>query len=233
MPTGRHLPRGLKILMVIMALSVILLGVLISQGFLESKSEPAVTGGETVPTDRPDIPNVPFVAPAPTDTVVTGAIDAVGSGQGQDELYLVQKKGEKVTNTKLVIDEHSYCNMGSGGLPCIAMSITYSMAFGGKRALVDGNTEGDSIRVRRLRILDESETARVMPAGIVYIPWMQARTMILNCETNGLMQSHEGLVFITDKNGKKMTAVEPVIDEVFKVTQEASATCPDIKIGTE
>jgi hypothetical protein len=230
MPTGRHLSSQNKALAIVVALIVIGVGLMFMFGDFAQKSEPALTGENTgeVPA-----PGTPFLEPAPTDTVVTGAIDAVGTGQGQDELILVQKKGEVVTNTKLILDDHSYCNMGTGGLPCMAMSVTYSTAFGGKRALVDGNKEGDSIRVRRLRVEDGDAMPRVTAAGSVYIPWVRMHDMILNCEAQSLMQTHEGLVTMKTKTDKTYVAVEPVIDEVFKTANEAGAACGSIGLGTE
>lgn len=228
MPTGRHLSKRGKAFASVAALLAIIVGVCVALGAFEApKSEPAVTGTESTSTIAE---TVPFVAPPPTDIVKVAALDAIGAGRGQDELFL-RERGEILT--KLVLDEHSYCNMGSGGLPCMAMSSTYSMAFGGKRAMVDGNKVGDTIVVRRLRILDDNETPRTPEPGTVYIPWMQARILILGCETKSMIQTHEGLVFMTTKDSKRYTAVEPVIDEVFKVANEAGTKCGNIQLGTE
>lgn len=229
MPTGKHLSRGPKTAVISAALFLVVIGILFANGTFAPKSEPVVSGepGSSVPA-----PGTPFLEPEPTTHVEIGAIDAVGKGQGQDELWLVQKRGENVTYTKLVIDDHSYCNVGSGGSPCMAMSATYSSAFGGQRVMIDGNKEGDTMIVRRLRVLEEGETPRTSP-GSVYIPWVRARDMILSCEAKSLLQTHEGMVQIVTKEGRALVALEPVIDEVFKVANEAAEACGPIGLGTE
>ncbi len=224
MPSGRHLSRGTKVLIVIAALSAILLGTLISQGFFEATSEPAVTGTEQVGVPAP---GTAFLEPQPTDTVKTGLVATEATG-AQDRMYLTVD-GVRVP---LELDEHSYCNIGSGGLPCMAMSSLYSTTFGGKRVTVDGNMRGDTLLARRLRVLDTNETPRATP-GSVYIPWQRVHDMIVTCDTASLLQTHEGLVHVTTKDGKKYVAVEPVIDEVFKVANEATAACGNIQLGTE
>lgn len=231
MPTGKHLSREQKLVFAIAPAVAIIIGVVISLGWFGESSEPIVGANEPTYTDTP---SEPFVAPLPTDTVRVGTVTFDTPGLKQDTLYLVyEEPGKPAVTKQLIIDEHSYCNIGSGGLPCMMMSVQYSMAFGGKRALIDGNAAGEAIVVRRIRVLDENETPRVMPAGTVYVPWAQARAMILGCEIQELMQSHEGLVFMTAKDGKKMTAVEPVIDEVFTVANDATAVCGNIRLGTE
>jgi hypothetical protein len=165
MEPNRHLSLGQRTALVA-GLIIVVLGILVTNGTFTPTSEPAITENEGVPA-----PGTALIEPAPTDTVLTGAIDAVGTGDGQDELWLVQKNGEIVTNTKLILDEQSYCNMGSGGLPCMAMSSTFSQAFGGKRALVDGNKQGDSLVVRRLRVYEGDAMPNAAEPGSVYIPW--------------------------------------------------------------
>lgn len=220
---------GSQWLVVAAGVLIVVVGIFIANGAFSPKSEPAVTGNETVVP----APGTAFLEPAPTDIVQTGAIDAVNSGQGQDELSLVQKKGEDVTYTKLIIDDHSYCNMGRGGLPCMAMSVTYAQMFGGKRALVDGNKEGDSIRVRRLRVYDGDDMPRATDPGSVYIPWARVSDMIAGCEVRSLLQTHEGLVRLITKTDTAYTAVEPVIDEVMRAAAAAEPSCGNIHVAAE
>jgi hypothetical protein len=226
MPTGKHLTRGAKLGLTAGALVAIIIGVLISQGTFAQKKEPAASGNETVVP----APGTALLEPEPTDIVEAGAIDAHGTGQGQDEMFLRQR-GEILT--KLIIDEHSYCNMGSGGLPCMAMSSTYSQAFGGRAAVVEGSKEGDAIRVRMLRIHDNEVRPILPPTGRVFIPWMRARDMILGCEVQSLMQTHAGTVDVTTKDGKKYVSLQPVMDEVFTVAHESTAQCGNVQLGTE
>ncbi len=230
--TIEHIPSGVKKGITVAALLAIAIGVFFAIGMFDPKEismmEPADTTG-AVPVAAP-VDSVPFVPLPPTDVVQVGALDFYKDGQGQDEMFLVQK-GE--VRTRLLMDEQSFCNTGSGGVECMAMSSMYSTAFSGRRALIDGNKQGDAILIRKIRILDEGETPRVMPAGTVYIPWMQARNMILGCEVKSMMQSHTGEVYMTLKNGKQVVAIQHVIDDVFKVANESTAKCGDVGIGTE
>ncbi len=221
MPTGKHLSRGPKIAVAAGALIAIIFGVLISQGAFK-ENEPVASDTSGVPA-----PGTALLEPEPTDTIKTGIIGTEPTG-AQDRMYLTVD-GSRIP---LALDEHSYCNAGSGGLPCMAMSSTYAQAYGGKRAMIDGTMQGDTLLARRLRVLEENETPRGTP-GSVYIPWMRVHDMILACEAKSLLQTHEGLVNVTTKDGKKYVAVEPVIDDVFTVAHEATAACGPIGLGTE
>lgn len=229
MPTDINRSKKLKTVVSFGGVVAVILIAMAALGMFEKKSEPAVSTTEpgAITESAVPAPGTALLEPEPTDTVISGVIATESTG-AQDTMFLTVD-GVRIP---LALDEHSYCNSGSGGLPCMAMSSLFSQSFGGKRVMIDGTMQGDTLLARRLRVLDANETPRGTP-GSVYIPWVRVHDMILACEVKSLLQTHEGLVYTTLKNGKKYVAVEPVIDEVFTVAHEATTACGDIGLGTE
>lgn len=153
------------------------------------------------------------------------------TGPGQRTPVFEYEGGRKA----LAMDALSVCAFGNGAVPCMAMSSTYDMSMKDKEAVVEGNALADgTILVRKVRIPAEGDASRMyVPPGDRFISWMHARTLILSCETEMLMQTHALDVYVTLKSGERLRTVEPTIDEVFAVTNEATAACGSIAIGTE
>jgi len=171
---------------------------------------------------------------APTDFLRVGNITVNNPGQAQGVMYLVyEEEGAPALSRELVLDEMSICASGSGGLPCMAMSVTFDMAFGGRRAMIEGVLQGDKVLVRKMRILAEGEEPLSMDTGSVFIGWMDARRLIQSCSVESVMQTHALDVYLTLKDGERLRAVEPVIDEVFRVYDEVRGICPPIPLATE
>ena len=63
--------------------------------------------------------------------------------------------------------------------------------------------------------------------------WDMAKTAVANCEVTKAFQSHSRIVNLELKNGNKLIASEPVIDDVMKIVNEAEAKCGRIQIATE
>ena len=63
------------------------------------------------------------------------------------------------------------------------------------------------------------------------ISWVEAVEFIRNCEVDMLFQTHALDVYITLEGGERVRAIEPTIDEVFRVLQEAP--CPQVPVATE
>ncbi len=51
--------------------------------------------------------------------------------------------------------------------------------------------------------------------GQGYIPWDDAKKIILGCEVNQVMQNHALVVSITLKDGREFRTIEPEIDDVW------------------
>jgi len=49
------------------------------------------------------------------------------------------------------------------------------------------------------------------------IDWQIMKRVINNCEAKRVMQTHEKVVIATLKNGQKLKALEPAIDDVMKI----------------
>lgn len=168
-----------------------------------------------------------------TDFSAVGTITFDNSGGGQSVMSLVYKGSGATSLTKeLVLDAQSICATPTGALPCMAMSVTFDVPFGGKSAIVEGIEEGDKVIVRKLRALAEGETGRPPVIGSTLIPWIQALNLIRTCEVERVGQTHALDVYLTLKDGTEVRTVEPYIDEVFYAVSEAKK-CPPIPIATE
>ncbi len=155
--------------------------------------------------------------------------------RGQDTIYFsyVSSLGAPTTTMELSLDSQSVCAGRTGALPCMAMSIQFSLAFSGKKAIVEGIDKGARLTVRNLRVLDELSTDFVPEIGRVYIPWMQARNMMAQCQISKVMQAHTLDIKMITKDNQTLYALEPVLDEVFKTLQEYEPTCGPVILGTE
>ncbi len=168
----------------------------------------------------------------PTNFARAGVVTTNNPGGAQDTMYLVyEEQGAPALTKELIIDELSICAAQNGSLPCLAMSTTFGMAFGGKRVIVEGVQEGERLVVRVLRVLAEGEEVRLPAPGEVFVAWMHAAELIRECAVSGVMQTHALDVYVTLKNGERVRTIEPLIDEVFKVVEQSS--CPDISVATE
>jgi hypothetical protein len=182
-----------------------------------------------------EAPVVSMSEQAPTDFVRVGYLSFDAPGNKQDTPYLVyEEPGAPALTRELVFDAHSYCVTGSGGLPCVAMSVQYSVAFGGTRALIDGNLQEDGrVLVRKLYAPEDGAPLLAYDPGRVYISWVVARRLIEECAVDMLVQTHALDVHLTLKDGSQVVAVEPVIDEVFRIYSASSEACGQIPVATE
>ena len=65
------------------------------------------------------------------------------------------------------------------------------------------------------------------------ISWTEAVELIRNCEVDMLFQSHALDVQLYLKSGERVHAIEPTIDDVFRVYEESVEACGTIPIATE
>lgn len=171
---------------------------------------------------------------APTDIVKSGTITVNSPGNAQGDMYLVyEEPGAPALSKRLILDPLSICAAPNGATPCIAMSVTFDVPFGGKRAIVEGIMQGDDILVRKLRILADGEEPFLATPGDLFISWPAAVTLIEACQVKMAMQTHALDVYLTLKNDVKVRAVEPSIDTMFGVVNGASTRCGQIPVATE
>ena len=149
--------------------------------------------------------------------------------------YLVYEEPGKPALTKeLVIDADSICQTPGGAVQCVAMNVTLDVLFNGKRAVAEGISEPDgTVLLRRLHILQEGEPVFIPELGNRFTPWLEAMAAIQNCEATMVMQTHALDVFVTLKDNMRIHAVEPVIDEVFRVLEGVHEKCGPIAVATE
>jgi hypothetical protein len=139
-----------------------------------------------------------------------------------------------VTTTKpLVMDELSICAAPNGAIACMALSITLDKPFDGKRAIVEGIESGDSILMRKMHVLAENEPANIPTLGSVFISWPHAIELIKACQVAMATETHAHDIYLELKDGRKLRAVEPMIDDVFKIADQAQGTCGAFPLATE
>jgi hypothetical protein len=63
--------------------------------------------------------------------------------------------------------------------------------------------------------------------------WDVVLKVLNNCEVESVFQTHSKLVTLKLKNGKKVTAYEPQIDDVMKAVEDLNGKCGDIRLATE
>lgn len=63
--------------------------------------------------------------------------------------------------------------------------------------------------------------------------WQNVVNAIFQCEVDTAWQAHSREVSVDLKDGSKLYAVEPGIDDIIDIAREASPACGDIRIGTE
>lgn len=63
--------------------------------------------------------------------------------------------------------------------------------------------------------------------------WEEIKKLIKDCEVESVFQSHSLEVSAELKNGQRIKAVEPRIDYIIDLAQEAEPTCGDIIMATE
>ena len=171
----------------------------------------------------------------PTDFVQVGTlmVDSPAAQQGTIQ-FAYGEPGAPTTTKRLVLDELSVCATATGALPCVAMSVTFDAPFDGRRAIVEGIEQPDgAVLARKLRRLEEGESGLPPAPGSVFISWPQAVSLIEGCAVEMAVQAHSLSVSLALKDGRRFVAVEPIIDEVFQVTQRAQPSCGDIVIATE
>lgn len=170
---------------------------------------------------------------APTDFVEIGTLTFNTPGQEEDVPYLMyEEPGLPARSMKLVFDPLSACMVEWSAAPCVAMSVTLDVPFNGKRAVVEGILDQDTVLVRKLQILREGAPETLWRPGSIFISWPDAVRLIEACQPEALMQSHRLDVYLT-LDDKEVRAVEPVIDEVFRIVERTEDTCGSIPLATE
>ena len=63
--------------------------------------------------------------------------------------------------------------------------------------------------------------------------WEEVVSAIRSCNVKSVFQAHSREVSITLKNGDRISAVEPHIDDIIQVAMESSDKCGNIIMATE
>lgn len=218
--------QGQKIAVVVVSLALVVVGAFMLIN--NSKEQGKQT---TLPTSPEGLMEY-TIDERPTDFVKFGTITANNPGLVQDTLYLIyEEPGKPALKKEIVMDALSVC----GSIPCMLMSLSFDVAFGGKRVAIEAIKDGDDkVILRKMTIVEEGQEPRLNQPGSIFVPWMYVRSLIKECKVSSVMQTHALDVYVTIKEGgRKVRAVEPVIDEVIRVFDEVREICPPVAIATE
>jgi|GEM_PF-1865773 len=208
-------------------LAFLIVIVLVGAGaYVYLAQEKVAAGGTGTETDS-------TILSEPTDFASFGVISAPAPSTGQATMSFSYLESGATTTKELQLDALSVCAAPNGATPCMAMSSTFDIPFDGKRAVVEGLHAGDAIIVRKLAVVAEDQLEYTPEIGHVFVSWSNARELITSCNANMVMQTHALDVFLTREDGSRVRSVEPVIDEVFRVLEDASGRCGSIPVATE
>lgn len=163
----------------------------------------------------------------PTDVGLVGTI--IFSSGSRMIPFLLQGGNRK----ELTFDVLSACATEISSTPCLLMSTSPDILYENKQVTVDGESAGDKILVRKIQTVQQGEIPAVPPKGTVYIAWPEAKQLIEACSVTRVLQTHHLDVQLTLKDGRRVTAVEPRIDEVFPVIFDGEAPCQGMTSATE
>lgn len=87
-------------------------------------------------------------------------------------------------------------------------------------------------------IMESNPPQCASPDGRTFIDetdsaWDVVLAAVNNCEVESIFQTHSKLVTLKLKNGNKVTAYEPQIDDVMKIFDDLKGKCGNIRIGIE
>lgn len=147
--------------------------------------------------------------------------------------FIYEEPGKPALSVTLAFDTLSVCAAPGGAIPCVAMSAPFEMSYGGKTALVEGTRAGDTVLVRKVRAANEGEELRAFEPGNVFISWYHATELLKNCQVKGVMQTHALDVYLDLKDGRRVRAVEPQIDDIFHIIDQTRGACGSFPVATE
>lgn len=169
----------------------------------------------------------------PTNFNEVGILHFPPVTSGQSEGTFEFREGNATTTLKIMMDALTYCAASNGAVPCMAMSITFDKPFDGNLALVEGTRTGDVILIRKLRTAHEGEELRAFEPGNVFISWPHAMELFKACEVTMATQTHSLDVYLDLKDGRRVRAVEPMIDDMFKIINQTQGVCGSFPVATE
>ena len=65
------------------------------------------------------------------------------------------------------------------------------------------------------------------------IKWSQVESIVFSGQLDKVGQTHDLKVYITLKDGRTFSTVEPAIDDIIKLVKACGELCKDIKVATE
>jgi hypothetical protein len=96
----------------------------------------------------------------------------------------------------------------------------------------------DSCVMAGLSIMKSNPPQCATPDGRIFIQetnstWEQALLAVNNCAVEKVFQMHSRIVTLALKNGNKLIAAEPKIDDIIAIVKAAESKCGEIPIATE
>ena len=99
-------------------------------------------------------------------------------------------------------------------------------------------TDFDSCVAAGFSIMKSNPPRCAAPDGRTFIQetnstWEQALLAVNNCEVKNAFQTHGRIVTLTLKNGNRLIAKEPQVDDMITVVRTAESKCGKIPMATE
>jgi len=174
------------------------------------------------------------INPQEVDFGKVGTIVFNNPGLKKDTPYLIyEEPGKPALSKELKLDEFSICAADNGSEACVALNAPLEMILGGKRAAVEGKTEGEIVLARKIRVLRENEVPLLPNPGLSFISWPEALSLIQGCQLNQVTQTHSLDIYFDLKDGTRVRSVSPAIDQVFQEIDKVKNKCGNFPIATE
>lgn len=149
---------------------------------------------------------------------------------------IIEKDNNSWFITKINLGEYDYNNIAVQLKDCLPKS---DMASHEKcQQLLNEIKNFDECIAAGFSIMKSNPPQCALPDGRFFIQetnsiWKIIVQAVNNCEAKKAFQSHSRIVALELKNGSKLIAAEPKIDEIIRIISEAEAKCGRIPIGTE
>ncbi len=145
-------------------------------------------------------------------------------GETTNEWRLVyEKPGQPAVTTPLVFDSDSRCDLGSGLKPCSLVALENGM-----RVTIEGLDNVNEVIVLQLTAVDENESSKTDT-----VSWDEAQELITSCKVSQVTQDHDRNVALDLVDGSRKYTIEPNIDDIFLLIDDAIDTCGQPRMATE
>ncbi len=165
------------------------------------------------PTDFAEVGTLRFPTP-PNPTIREAVLEYAGPDNATTTVPIVFDGSGLMT----------ICVRDNWGLPCAAMSMTYDMAFGGKRAAVEGVMENGKVLMQKLHVYGPDEQIVKPAIGTTYVNWDDAVAALNTCRKVKTVfdnQSEKTVRFTFWNSTETWEALQPLRESLRTALEDA------------